>query len=107
MLNPPTKDQLNQIPQLRETESIPDEEKMIYLHFFHGNCHWFIAEFDGENTFFGCAVSDDGSGKPNWRDIDFSDLKLICVDSLQVSCEPGWVVKKVSDIDIIRRSILL
>jgi len=44
MWNTPTEDQLSKIPRLYETEHIPAEEKLIYLHFFIGDCDWFIAE---------------------------------------------------------------
>jgi len=38
MWNIPSKERLEKIPKLYETESIPLEDKMIHLHFFIGGC---------------------------------------------------------------------
>ncbi|MCE5249804.1 hypothetical protein LLG96_06240 [bacterium] len=51
MWNTPTKQQLERIPRLYETENIPEDEKIVYLHFFIGACDWFIAEYDGDDLF--------------------------------------------------------
>ncbi|MFC1692716.1 hypothetical protein ACFL1R_04340 [Candidatus Latescibacterota bacterium] len=49
MWNMPTREQFDQIPRLYETENIPTEDKLIYLHFFIGSYDWFIAEYDGDD----------------------------------------------------------
>ena len=56
MWNEPTKDQLSKLPKLYETEKVPLKDKPIYLHFFIGDCDWFISEYDGEDLFFGYAI---------------------------------------------------
>ena len=43
MWNVPSKKRLAKIPGLYETEHIPLQEKLVYLHFFIGGCDWFIA----------------------------------------------------------------
>ena len=48
-----TKEQLSKIPRLYETENVPLEEKRVYLHFFIGACDWYVAEYDGEDLFWG------------------------------------------------------
>ena len=53
MWNIPTETRLSKIPRLYETEDVPLQDKLIYLHFYIGGCDWYIAEFDGEDTFFG------------------------------------------------------
>ena len=40
MWNTPTTDRLSKIPKLYETEHIPLQDKLIYLHFFIGGCDW-------------------------------------------------------------------
>ena len=55
MLNPPPKQILMRLPRLYCTEDAEPAAKIIHLHFFIGNCDWFAAEFDGEDTFFGFA----------------------------------------------------
>ena len=56
MWNVPSKERLDKIPRLYETESIPLKDKLIYLHFFLGGCDWYIAEYDGEDLFWGYAI---------------------------------------------------
>ena len=51
MWNTPTRQQLDRIPRLYETENIPAEEKLIYLHFFIGGCDWYITEYDGDPSY--------------------------------------------------------
>jgi hypothetical protein len=50
MWNEPTLEQLAKLPKLYETEKVPLKEKPIYIHFFIGNCDWFISEYDGEDS---------------------------------------------------------
>ncbi len=56
MWNTPTKEQLSVIPKLYATEGVPTKDKIIHGHFFIGNCHWFIAEFDQVDTLFGFCI---------------------------------------------------
>ena len=56
MWNTPTEERLSKIPRLYETEHIPLQDKLIYLHFFIGGCDWYIAKFDGEDLFWGFAI---------------------------------------------------
>ena len=79
MWNTPTTDRLSKIPKLYETEHIPLQDKLIYLHFFIGGCDWYIAEFDGENLFWGFAILNDDFQNAEWGYISFSELKSIKV----------------------------
>jgi hypothetical protein len=79
MWNTPTADRLSRTPRLYETEHIPLHEKLIYLHFFIGSCDWYIAEFDGEDLFWGFAILNDNLQNAEWGYISFSELKSIKV----------------------------
>ncbi len=46
MWNIPSKQRLDRIPRLYETELIPLKNKEIYLHFFIGGCDWYICYND-------------------------------------------------------------
>ena len=96
MWNTPTKDQLSNIPRLYETENIPAEEKLIYLHFFFSGCDWFIAEYDGDDTFFGFAILNSDYEMAEWGYISFAELKSIRIDDLEIDCETDWTIKKAS-----------
>jgi len=52
MWNEPTPEQLAKLPKLYETEKVPLKDKPIYIHFFIGDCDWFVSEYDGEDLFF-------------------------------------------------------
>jgi hypothetical protein len=56
MWNQPNSNKLAQIPNLYETEKIPLKNKIIHHHFFIGGCDWYIAEFDGEDIFWGFVI---------------------------------------------------
>lgn len=105
MLNEPTEEVLNRLPRLGETARVPFEKKIIHLHFYipgqdtppqeifgplahqppgshriyllRNSFHWYIAEYDGEDLFYGYAnLGDDYMAE--WGDISYSEL-----------CEPG------------------
>ena len=101
MLNIPTAKRLSKIPKLYATENIPAEEKMIHLHFFIGNCDWFISEFDGDDTLFGFAVLGGDWQNAEWGYISFSELKDLRVRRvLHVDCELAryWKVRPFLDV---------
>jgi hypothetical protein len=104
MWNMPNKERLAKIPRLYQTENTPLKDKLIYLHFFIGGCHWYIAEFDGEDLFWGFAhLGDDQCAE--WGYISFSELKSIKIDGwLEIDCETEevWQVCKASEIEKIR-----
>ena len=107
MWNTPTEDRLSRIPRLYETEHIPLQEKLIHLHFFIGGCDWYIAEFDGEDLFWGFAILNDDFQNAEWGYISFSELKSIRVDDwLEIDCEleEFWKIRKASEIEKIRKA---
>ena len=55
-MNIPSKAKLDSLPRLYATEGVTIAEKLIYLHFYLDECHWYAAEFNGEDIFFGYAV---------------------------------------------------
>ena len=105
MWNEPSKERLDKIPRLYETEEVPLEGKLIHLHFFIGGCDWYIAEFDGEDLFWGYAILNNDFQNAEWGYISLSALKEIKSEGwLEVDCEPekGWKVKKASEIKKIK-----
>jgi hypothetical protein len=107
MWNTPTADRLSRIPKLYETEHIPLQDKLIYLHFFIGGCDWYVAEFDGEDIFWGFAILNDDFQNAEWGYISLSELKSIKVGGwLEIDCEleEFWKVRKASEIEKIRKA---
>jgi hypothetical protein len=88
MWNIPTQSRLDQIPRLYETEHIATQDKLIYLHFFIGGSDWYIAEYDGDDTFFGYAILNGDIECAEWGYVSFAELKEIRIDGFyEIDCE--------------------
>ena len=102
MWNLPSKERLNKIPRLYETEHVPLKEKEIHLHFFIGSSDWFVCEYDGEELFFGFAILNNDYQCAEWGYVSFSELMSIKIDGwLEIDCEleEYFPVQKASEID--------
>ena len=104
MWNKPGKEQLAKIPGLYDTEKIDANDKIIYLHFFIGGCDWYIAEFDGEDLFFGFAILNDPQNA-EWGYISFKELDEINLDGLEVDNDLYWEPEEFSKINWKREAV--
>ena len=106
MWNVPSEERLAKIPRLYETENVPLQDKLIYLHCFIGGCDWYIAEYDGEDLFFGFAILNQDYQNAEWGHVSFSELKAIKVKWLEIDCELDWIweIRPASEIDKIREA---
>jgi hypothetical protein len=107
MWNIPTLERLNKIPKLNATEHVPLEEKEIHLHFFLGECDWYIAEYDGKDLFFGFCILNGDLEMAEWGYISFGELvRLKISDWLEVDSEieEHFPVTKAKDIEKIREA---
>ena len=113
MWNKPNEERLAKIPRLYETEQIPLAAKLIHLHFFLGGCDWYIAEYDGDDLFFGYAILNSDTENAEWGYISFTELKDLkafgdvngnSMIFVEVDCEleEYWEVRPASAIDKIR-----
>ena len=103
MWNESTKEQLARIPKLYETEDIAPEDKLIYLHFFLGGSDWYIAEYDGEDTFFGYAILNGDTEMAEWGYISFRELRELKIPpGFEVDCDLFWKVRPASRVEKIR-----
>ena len=105
MWNEPSQSWLDKIPRLYVTEAIAPENKEIHLHFFIGGCDWYVAEFDGEDTFFGYAILNQDFQNAEWGYVSFDELRNIRVGWVEVDCETEdiWDAKQASEIPDIWR----
>ena len=107
MWNIPNKKRLGEIPKLYETENTPLKDKLIHLHFFIAGCDWYIAEYDGEDLFWGFAILNNDYEMAEWGYISFSEMKSIKLKGwLEVDCETeeAWEVRKASEIEKIKKA---
>ena len=98
MWNTPHENQLSDIPKLFTTEDIELKNKLIHLHFFIGGCDWYIAEFDGNDIFWGFAILNTNFQNAEWGYISYSELKGIRVSGIEIDSEFYWKPRKASSI---------
>lgn len=102
MWNAPSKKQLSTLPTLYATENVPLKDKIIHLHFFIGGCDWFIAEFDGDDLFFGFTILNQDYQNAEWGYISFGELKSIKVQGwLEIDRDIHWKVRPAKEVDLI------
>jgi hypothetical protein len=104
MWNTPSKDRLNKMPRLYETESIPLQAKLVYLHFFIGGSDWFAVECDGVDTFFGFVILNNDYEMAEWGYFTLSELESIKVAGwLEIDCEleEHWKIRTACEIEAI------
>lgn len=102
MWNAPTARRLSEIPKLYETDPISIRNKLIHLHFFLTDSDWYVAEFDGDDTFWGFAILNNDFRNSEWSYFSFSELRRLRMkDWLEVDCEleRHWKVRPASQID--------
>ena len=78
VFNPPPQEVLDQLPRLyaNEKTQTPIKGIIIHLHFFVAGCDWWIAEYDGDDLFWGfCNLNDDQCAE--WGYVSFEELKSI------------------------------
>jgi len=105
MWNEPSKERLAKIPKLYETENTSLHDKLIYLHFFILGCDWYVAEYDGEDLFWGYAILHSDYVNAEWGYISFCELKTVKIEGwLEVDCETeeNWNIRKASKVDRIK-----
>ena len=103
MWNEPSKEQLDTLPRLYETEEVPLTDKLIHMHFFLGGCDWYIAEFDGEDLFFGYAILNNDYDNGEWGYISFSELQgLKTGPCIEVDFDLHWEIRKAGRVDKVR-----
>ena len=105
MWNVPTKERLERIPKLYETEQIPLKEKMIHLHFFIAGSDWYIAEYDGHDLFWGYAILNGDYQMAEWGYVSFMELRDLSINGIEIDCElpEYWKIRKASEIEKIRK----
>ena len=106
MWNEPSRERLDRIPKLYSTEDIPLQDKLIYLHFFIGDCDWYAAEYEN-GLFWGFAILHGDINNAEWGYFSLEEMKKIKVNNyLEIDCELEkiWKVRKASEIDKIREA---
>ena len=105
MINEPTAEQLATIPGLYETEHISIQDKIIHAHFFIGESHWFITEFDQVDLAFGFAILNGDLEMSEWGYISLAELTAINILGVfQVEYDILWEPKPAKEVELIQRA---
>ena len=76
------------------------EAKQIHLHFFIGGCDWYIAEYDGDDLFWGFAILNEDYEMAEWGYMSLSELRAIRVNGwLEIDCNIFWKVRPAIEVD--------
>ncbi len=104
MWNEPSDERLQRIPKVTETATTPLKDKLIYLHFFIGACHWYVAEYDPvDNLFWGFVILNNDHINSEWGYFSFDELKEIKLHGyLEVDNDLYWHMKKASEVPAIK-----
>jgi len=105
MWNIPTKEQLDKIPRLYETEGISLSDKMIYLHFFIFGSDWYIAEYDGDDLFFGFVILNQDHINAEWGYISFRELRELNINGIEIDYDLYWKIVPAMEIDKIKMCV--
>jgi hypothetical protein len=93
MWNKPIEKRLAKIPQLYTTQNTLAKDKIIHLHFFIGGCDWYVAEYDGKDTFYGFVVLNGDKQNAGWGNFSFSELCTIKKGFVEIDCEKAIYFK--------------
>ena len=108
MINIPTREQLQQLPRLKETENISPEDKVVHLHFQVDHCHWWVMEWDGHDTFFGFVQLYGSSQYAEFGYFTLSELLEIKVSGcIEIVNDPFWIPRPVKDVSMIQNALQL
>lgn len=91
MFNEPPPEALAQLPRLYGTEGTSAAEKVIHGHFFLGGYDWYVAEFDGEDVFFGFVNLNDPD-MAEWGYFTLSELRETRATLRLVDGDSGRVI---------------
>lgn len=102
MWNEPTDEELEKLPRLYATETIPLDEKLIQMHFFLGGCDWYVTEYNPtDRLFFGYSILNDPVNA-EWGYISYDELRSVRVHGFEVDRELHWEPTAVMEIEKIR-----
>jgi len=104
MWNRPSLQELEQLPGLYETDTIPISEKLIQMHFFLGGCDWYISEYGPDDRlFFGYAILNGDRENAEWGYISLDELLEVKTShGIEVDRDLHWMPTKVQDIPEIK-----
>ena len=92
MWNEPSREELEKLPRLYETDQIPLEDKIIQMHLFLGGSDWYLAEYSPEERlFFGYAILNKDYQNAEWGYISYDELReLRTQEGFEIDRDLHW-----------------
>lgn len=105
MWNEPTKGQLSAIPPFysNEKSNTTLKEVNIYVHFFFGGSDWYVAEFDGDDLFWGYTILNSDYQNAEWGYFSLRELKSIRINGMEIDRDLHWCVCEASVVEKIQK----
>jgi hypothetical protein len=90
MLNAPNRNELQALPRLYSSEDIPDEDKLIHMHFFLPGYDWYAVTFNGRDSFMGFIVMGGNTANAAWSYFSLAELRRIRLHGVEVERDMEW-----------------
>jgi hypothetical protein len=101
----PSEEQLTGIPRLYETEHIPTEDKIVQAHFYFGQSHWFVVEYDQVDTLFGFCILNGDLEMAEWGYVSLDELKRFKIQNVfEVVFDTAWTPMPTRDLPLIKQA---
>ena len=101
MWNVPSNKILDSTPRLYENEDKKLADICIHMHFFIGGCDWYIAEYDGDDLFWGFANLNDPQNS-EWGYVSFRELKSLKVRGIEIDFDLHWQPVPAKEVPLIK-----
>lgn len=103
MWNQPSPQELQNLPPLyyNEEHGIFLPNIIIHMHFFLGNCDWYIAEANG-GRMWGYAILNRDFDNAEWGYMDFEEIKTLRSGAYEVENDLHWTPKSAAEVEKIR-----
>ena len=99
MWNKPSAEELSAVPRLYETEDVPCINKIIHLHFFMGSTDLYVAEFDGEDRFFGFVILKGDRQNAEWGYFSLKEIERIRVHGIEFDRDLFWEKRPANEVE--------
>jgi hypothetical protein len=101
----PSQEQLAGIPRLYETEHIPTEDKIVQAHFYFGQSHWFVVEYDQVDTLFGFCILNGDLEMAEWGYVSLDELKRFKIqDVFEEVFDTAWTPMPARKVPLIKQA---
>lgn len=98
MFYKPSKERMSEIPGLYTTEHLEFQDKLIYLHFYLLDSHWWVCESNGNDTFFGFVLLNNNLQNAEWRYFTLWKLQQYNVQGFEVMLDKSWQIRPASQV---------